>query len=469
MSQDQPRREPAAPPSRTRSGRLRAVRATSRWAAAVGLVAVAAAGWWAFRQYRPKARGAPPEPPRPVADQVADRGSLQYRALLLADRLLREFPENADALYVRGLILARWLYRAEAVRCWQRSLELAPDHAGAYTQLGYDAFRLGEFQKAASLLCKAVQLNPNSSEGTLWLGESLLEGGQTEEAVSVLQEHVAHWPDSAPGWLRLGEACLRQGDYPKAKTCFKKLLNLEPEFARGYFGMMTACARLGEHQEAKRYEARFQELRKTDRAMALRRKREYGEESVHRRNFAETCTLAGNFYLSQRMVRQAEDCWQTAAAADPTDTESRRLLARSLIQRGDYRAALPLAEELQRLQPEAVDFWLNGGRLHAQLQQFDAAERCLRKALELAPRRAEVRATLAQLYLQAGRNLPEAENLARSAVQLEANPRFYAVLSEACAANGHRQEALAAIQQAAELDPGNPAYRELLQRLRQGQ
>ncbi len=461
----------ASKPRKNRSGeptpRAAGLRGSLRRLIGLGaIVLLAIAAWTAGKHWLKEDETESPGP-RPVADSEHDEHSLRRQALVLADRLLREFPASPDALFLRGLILAKWAYGTEAARCWEECLKLVPGHAAAYVQLGQSAYRAGDYERAAAMFRRAVEIDAKVPAASLGLGEALLDGGRTDEAVLVLAKHIAQWPDSAPGQLRLGEAYLRQRSYQEAKTCFERLTKLEPGFARGYFGLMTACARLGEHQQAQECQAKFGQLRTTDRTVALARKREQGDEPTLRRMLAETYVSAGSLYLAHGLVQEAEDCWKKAAARDPTDAESRRLLAKALIERGDYRSALQPVEELQRLQPKVADYWLSGGRLHASLQQFEAAERSFQKAIELAPKRAEAQATLAQLYVHAARNLAEAKRLAQGAVQLEPTAQYYALLSDACAGNGDRAGALTAIERAVELDPGSAVYREALSRVRQ--
>jgi len=57
--------------------------------------------------------------------------AIQREAVALADRLIRDFPDDLEVLYTRGLILNKFVNREEAARCWQECLQYDPDFAEA--------------------------------------------------------------------------------------------------------------------------------------------------------------------------------------------------------------------------------------------------------------------------------------------------------------------------------------------------
>ena len=110
---------------------------------------------------------------------------------------------------------------------------------------------------------------------------------------------------------------------------------------------------------------------------------------------------------------------------------------------------------------------MHAGVLHAELQQWDAAEEALRKGIELAPQRTPGYRALVQVLMSANRKLSEAKALARKLAELKPDAGNYFLLSEVCEREGDLAGALAARRRAAELDPGSEKIRKAYKRLQQ--
>jgi len=157
----------------------------------------------------------------------------------------------------------------------------------------------------------------------------------------------------------------------------------------------------------------------------------------------------------------AERLWRRAAEVDPAHTACRFQLVMLYQKAGRNQEALQFCREMVRAEPTNGFHYLGLGNLHARLNQYAEAEAAYRKATELAPERVEGCFALAQFYVQANTNLTEAVRLSQRAVSLAPVAPHYYVLSRACAKNGARAAARAAIERACELDPQNPQYRTL--------
>jgi tetratricopeptide (TPR) repeat protein len=81
--------------------------------------------------------------------------------------------------------------------------------------------------------------------------------------------------------------------------------------------------------------------------------------------------------------------------------------------------------------------------------------------VEIAPRNAAGHRALAKFYLNTNREAALAKKLADKAVKLDPVADSYFVLGWASAKNGKRQQALAALQKAIQLNPGNATYQQL--------
>jgi tetratricopeptide (TPR) repeat protein len=254
---------------------------------------------------------------RPIAESVATALPAQREALLLADRLLADFPEDPEALFLRGLLLRRWEQNDEAVRCWEACLGLAPGFAAAYACLGQRALDLGDYQQALAPLSKAIQIDPKLPRVGLCLGQALRGLGRERDAVDVLEQYVAKWPGETDAYIELGEAQLKLAAYPQAEACLTKAVELRPISPRAYFGLMTIASRRGDVKKASEFQAKYAETKKTAYGdLRASRVGDVGQSDLPR-DLAESYAEAGRFYAGRGQISAADEFRRKAAAADP--------------------------------------------------------------------------------------------------------------------------------------------------------
>ena len=79
-----------------------------------------------------------------------------------ADRALEIDPQNAEASYVKGMIMEQIGDDLAAVEAYERAVELV-DHLLAMTRLAQTYARLGEFDRADKMIQRALELNVHAS------------------------------------------------------------------------------------------------------------------------------------------------------------------------------------------------------------------------------------------------------------------------------------------------------------------
>jgi tetratricopeptide (TPR) repeat protein len=139
---------------------------------------------------------------------VPGNSDLLYSRALVAEKLgridlleadiraiLKTEPDNAHALNALGFTLADQTDRyQEAYGYIKRAIEIMPDDAAIIDSWGWVHYRLGEYDKAISLLRKALS-HFNDSEIAAHLGEVLWVSGNQEEATSIWKEALEKSPN----------------------------------------------------------------------------------------------------------------------------------------------------------------------------------------------------------------------------------------------------------------------------------
>ncbi len=139
---------------------------------------------------------------------VPGNSDLLYARALVAEKLgridileadigaiLKTEPDNAHALNALGFTLADQTDRyEEAYTYLKRAIEIMPDDAAIIDSWGWVHYRLGDYDKAISLLRKALS-QFDDAEISAHLGEVLWVSGNQQEAKQIWQRALKKSPD----------------------------------------------------------------------------------------------------------------------------------------------------------------------------------------------------------------------------------------------------------------------------------
>jgi tetratricopeptide (TPR) repeat protein len=392
------------------------------------------------------------DPPPPSAELPAD-------VTAILDRLEREFPTSAEALFARGQILALHGQSHSALWCWRKCLALNPEFAHAHLEIGHTAVKQGNFDSAVKSYERAAELDPALPEVQLHLGKALLRLGKYQEAVPVLERQIEKDANSSEAWYRLGQARQELEDYEQAKKHYQRALDIFADCAPAWNGMAQVCEQLGEKERAQESRARFLQLDKALTKWDRERRQVDGfTGSNPQHEMSQTYAMAASVYAYRGLSDDAIEYWQRAAELDARNIVVRQSLAKALASADRAPEAMKVIEELRRLQPRNPDHLLAQAGLHQQMNRPEAAEAALRQAIDIAPDDPRAAAILARQYLASRRQLADAQRLAERVIQLQPTAENFFVLSSVCRANQDLSGARQALEEALRLDPRNPHY-----------
>lgn len=370
----------------------------------------------------------------------------------VVDRLIEEFPGNLDCLEMRARFHVFSGKSEEAVKTWERCLDLNPGYSYAYLGMAEIAAHEGDHQKAADLARKSMQTDPASFRARLILAEAAVNLDQPEEAIAVLEEFLRTNPRSH-GYFLLGRAYALMDQFEKAKQSYQASIRKDPQYGSAYHELSKVCARLGQKDAAREAMAKFREL-------FAKLNPDFAGEDMAGKSFDVVCSNTAKIYADIGRIygfhdrpTQAESLCRRAADLSPKNTECRQALAWFARSAGRTPEQIRWLEELANLDPKNPNYWLEIGDLHIWLTQLQPAEEAFQKARAIAPQDARTHAALAALYLRSGQSYSESMALARTAVELAPTAENYSLLATACERNGDHSGAAAAKEQAAKLTP----------------
>jgi eukaryotic-like serine/threonine-protein kinase len=361
----------------------------------------------------------------------------------------------AHDFYLRALGYLQDYHKPEnvmsAITLFQRALERDPKYAMAYAGLG-----------------EAYWAKYDDSRDKQWLDKGL----------QACQKSVTLAPDSENGHTCLGRVYMETGKYEGAMQEFNRALQIDKTSEGAYRGLASAYERLG----------RIAEAEQTYR-MAIQTRPHYwaGYEWL------------GSFYSHQARYADAVREINTSITLAPDDPHGYRNLGGVYIYMGDYQQAIKALTKAIELSP-STDSYSNLGVAYFNLHQFDKAiaaykhacipggrdyvscgnlarayywapngrgqaEELCKQAIVMAqgahdvnPRDGDPLVLMASYYAMLGK-APDAKQRLKQALDLSANPEYFAIAAMVHNLLGDKDDALAFVQKAVDGGYSKPELR----------
>jgi TolB-like protein len=148
-------------------------------------------------------------------------------------RALELAPDDPDVQHAYAAVLGNLGRTMDAVRAWERSLELNPNSAAARAGLGVTQIFLKCHVDAVNHIDAALRLSPSDPLLYHWLAHRALACtmlGRWDEALENAADSV-HRTGSRVGWATYSGALARAGRLREAGTAWQKLVELTPEIS----------------------------------------------------------------------------------------------------------------------------------------------------------------------------------------------------------------------------------------------
>jgi tetratricopeptide (TPR) repeat protein len=144
----------------------------------------------------------------------------------LAAELRAKYPHDgrAASILAHGAMAKGDTDRA--IRIFEELLQVDPNYADAYNQIGYYHGYRGDHERSMAALRKYQFIAANEANPYDSLGENLAHAGRYPEAIENLNRALAVKPDFDPAYWHLGVVYDGMGDYAKAIESYEKAADL---------------------------------------------------------------------------------------------------------------------------------------------------------------------------------------------------------------------------------------------------
>lgn len=152
--------------------------------------------------------------------------------------------------YKEGISHTRAGRFEQAVESYQKAIELNPQYAEAYHELGYALFKLGKYNESLEASVKATKLRPKNAETYRNLGDTYKALNQIDKACESYTKAKNLAPKHFQTVTKLANCFVQQGDSSAAINTYNDSLKVQPNNAVAHYELGKLYNSLGRSEEA---------------------------------------------------------------------------------------------------------------------------------------------------------------------------------------------------------------------------
>jgi cellulose synthase operon protein C len=348
----------------------------------------------------------------------------------------------------------------------QQSLAANPDNGPARDQLARALFNSGDHAGAVRELYELLRLRPRDATVYQRLARAELKRGHSDAALAALRQAEALDPANGRVKFEVGEMLYQRGLVDDARTSLERAVELDPQLADAFHVLSFVYGDLNREEQARQAAARAVELNPSyaraeaglslDSYSAARYQELISGAPATSPQVAEGGELAhyslGLAFRQRALFDEALREFRLATERGEDSFLVQQAQAELLLLRGSSVEALRLYEALVEVESASPKLYNEIGVARHQLGELDAAQQAYRRSLELDGAYALAWNNLGVALHHGGD--PDAEEAFRSALQeSRAVPDIWRNLALALQQSGRMEESLGAFERALEADP----------------
>jgi superkiller protein 3 len=382
----------------------------------------------------------PVNSPSPAAEQVSKQSDAFQRGLSALkenrpeDALVefttaeREYPDNARVRNFRGILLAQMGKNAEAAAEYQEAIRLDPFLEDACRNLGFLRWTEHQLASARDALQRAVKLSPDDSFAHYYLGRVELDAQRYEQAFLELQLSRQPLPADAGFLIQAATGYIALGRLENAHQSLEQLMSLPLSDAQS---LQVASLLLSIHEN----DPAINIMQK------LNRRHSPPQSTWAQFDLALAYLLTGNYDRAAEQALVYLEAVRPAASASPEGAQAWSLIGIAYAHLNQSEQSINALRQAAALVPGEEECLLNLTRELMELNRYPEAVAAVQNGLAANPKSYALHLRLGAAYLAAGRYV-EAESVFRDLVAAgDPLPTAYIGLAQVLLRTGHAEEA----------------------------
>jgi superkiller protein 3 len=340
----------------------------------------------------------------------------------------REYPDNARVRSFRGILLARMGKNAEAAAEYQEAIRLDPFLEDACRNLGFLRWTEHQLASARDALQRAVKLSPDDSFAHYYLGRVELDAQRYEQAFLELQLSRQPLPADAGFLIQAATGYIALGRLENAHQSLEQLMSLPLSDAQS---LQVASLLLSIHEN----DPAINIMQK------LNRRHSPPQSTWAQFDLALAYLLTGNYDRAAEQALVYLEAVRPAASASPEGAQAWSLIGIAYAHLNQSEQSINALRQAAALVPGEEECLLNLTRELMELNRYPEAVAAVQNGLAANPKSYALHLRLGAAYLAAGRYV-EAESVFRDLVAAgDPLPTAYIGLAQVLLRTGHAEEA----------------------------
>ena len=171
------------------------------------------------------------------------------KAKIKIENYIKKFPKSFVLFNILGAVCAGQDELEVAINHHKKSVEINPDYAEGYNNLGIAFQKLGLFEEAVKNYKKTLKLKPDFSLAYNNLGVVLKSLNKLNEALLTSKKAIELDPEFADAHNNIGAILQDLGNYEGAYKYYKKAIKLKSSYSEAYYNLGILLKKLGKIEE----------------------------------------------------------------------------------------------------------------------------------------------------------------------------------------------------------------------------
>jgi len=294
------------------------------------------------------------------------QGNLKEASNIYHQLLLIQ-PAHFDALYLSGLIAANFKNLPVAVEFFLNAIEINPNNAKSYSNLGNALLELGRVEEALENYDKAITLNPDYPEAYINRGVALQDLNRLDDSLSNFDIAISKNPLFADAFLNRGNVLQELGRFEEALLSYESAIAIDANYFEAYSNRGLVLHKLHRFEKA---------LKSYDKAIFI-----YP-------SYLQAYTNRGVLQIELKLFKEALVSFDSALSIDSS-------CADAYCNKGVALQELNLLEESLKNfdlaianNPEYIDAYINRGIVLQELKRIEESLSSFDRAISFQPNNA---------------------------------------------------------------------------------
>jgi predicted O-linked N-acetylglucosamine transferase (SPINDLY family) len=191
------------------------------------------------------------QPDQQTIDEVLNlfKSGKLSKAKIKIENYIKKFPKSFVLFNILGAVCAGQDELEVAINHHKKSVEINPDYAEGYNNLGIAFQKLGLFEEAVKNYKKTLKLKPDFSLAYNNLGVVLKSLNKLDEALLTSKKAIELDPKFADAHNNIGAILQDLGNYEEAYKFYKKAIKLKSSYSEAYYNLGILLKKLGKIEE----------------------------------------------------------------------------------------------------------------------------------------------------------------------------------------------------------------------------